>query len=100
MEKTEIKKSVVDILYGLVPSSHENKEILEYVDLVDDLGMDSLSFISVVIEVESKFGVTVPDEMLQMDYFRNTSLIVELVDNIIDSNGMDNKEQENTHDKA
>ncbi len=85
MEKSEIKAKVIDMLNNLFPDSGVDTDILEFVDLIDDLGMDSMIFISIVIEVESTFDITVPDEMLLMENFRNVDEIIKIVENEINS---------------
>ena len=42
---------------------------------------DSLSFISIVIETESTFDITIPEEMLLMENFRTVDRIIEIVEN-------------------
>ena len=73
------------MLNNLFPDSGVDTDILEFVDLIDDLGMDSMIFISIVIEVESTFDITVPDEMLLMENFRNVDEIIKIVENEINS---------------
>ncbi len=96
MEKSEIKDKLIDMLNNLFLNSGVDPDILEYVDLIDDLGMDSMNFISIVIEVESTFDITVPDEMLLMENFRNIDEIIEIIEkekNFIEST---TNEQEDT----
>lgn len=80
MEKSKIKVKLIDILNHMFANAGVNPDLLCYVDLIDDLGMDSMSFISIVIEVESMFDITVPDEMLLMENFRNVDKIIEIVE--------------------
>ena len=56
--------------------------MLEYVDLIDDLGMESITFVSVVVEVEDLFGITIPDDVLLLDYFRNVNGILKIIEDI------------------
>lgn len=79
MEISEIKSKVIKIISNLFPNSDIDSEVLDYVDLIDDLGMDSITFISIVIEVESTFDTVVPDEMLLMENFRNVYEILEVI---------------------
>ena len=83
MEKSELKTKLIDMLNNLFPDFGVDTDILEFVDLIDDLGMDSMIFISIVIEVESTFDITVPDEMLLMENFRNVDEIIKIVENEI-----------------
>lgn len=77
---TNIKNEVVELISELFSDKGFDTDIIEYIDLIDDAGMDSITFISIVVEIESKFNITVPDEMLVMDNFRNVDGIVTLVE--------------------
>ena len=81
MERNEIKIKVVDILTPLFPNSGIDTSILEYVDLIDDLGMDSMTFISIVVEIEFVFNIIVPDDILLMENFKNVNNIVGIIEN-------------------
>ena len=52
-------------------------------DLVDDLGMDSIIFISLVIEIEVAFDIKIPDEWLLIEKLQNYTLIYEAVEELI-----------------
>lgn len=81
MNSDEIKNKLIDMIQNLFPDSGVDKDILPYVDLIDDLGMDSITFISIVVEVEDLFGITVPDDMLLMENFRDIDGIVQIIEN-------------------
>ena len=83
MERNEIKIKVVDILNTLFPTSGIDTSILEYVDLIDDLGMDSMTFISIVVEIEFVFNIIVPDDILLMENFKNVDDIVGVIENMM-----------------
>jgi acyl carrier protein len=83
-DKTMIKERIIDILDRLFSDAGVDKDILEYVDLVDDLGMDSINFISLIIELESEFDILIPDDWLAMVKFQNYSLIYEAVETLLD----------------
>lgn len=83
MDKNEIKSKLVDMLAELFPDSGVDKDVLDYADLMDDLGMDSVTFITLVVEIETCFGVTIPDNMLLMERFNNADSIVNIIDNIL-----------------
>ena len=80
MENGDIKAKVIDMLNNLFPKSGVDSDILEYVDLIDDLGMDSVTFISMVVEIESIFEIIVPDDMLLMENFRNVDGILAVIE--------------------
>ena len=79
MNEEKIKKELLDLMEELFAESGFDTDLLEYVDLVDDLDMDSITFMSLVILVEERFGITVPDEMLLMENFKNVSDIVQII---------------------
>lgn len=81
MDLVEIKNRIIDKLYELFIDADVDTDILQYVDLVDDLGMDSINFITIVVELERMFCITIPDDMLLMDNFKNVGDIVRIVDN-------------------
>ena len=83
----EIKEKIIGILTSLFSDSGVDTDILEYVDLIDDLGMDSINFVSLIIELEATFDVQIPDEWLLMEKFRTFSQIYSAVDVLINEKG-------------
>jgi acyl carrier protein len=83
MENNEIRSNIIRMISDLFPDSGIDADVIEYVDLIDDLGMDSVSFISIVIEVESLFNIIVPDDMLLLECFRTVDKICEVVKNAL-----------------
>ena len=83
MNGVEVKDKIIDILADLFSNPGVDREVLEYVDLVDDLGMDSISFISIIIELETAFNVQVSDEWLNIEKFRDYSAIYEAVEELL-----------------
>ena len=71
-------------------------DVCEYLDLIDDLGLDSLTFVAIVVEIESTFDIIVPDEKLLMENFRNVDKIVGIVENAISLNKRPANEEEDT----
>lgn len=80
MERNEIKQKIIYLLTTLIPTIEADADIFEYVDLIDDLGMDSITFISIVVEIESMFEITVPDDMLLIENFRNVDGIIQIIE--------------------
>ncbi len=81
MEKNEIKERVIKILSDIFQDV--DADIIEYADLIDDLGMDSMTYVTVLIETETDFNIEVPDEALLMENFRNADLITDILDRVI-----------------
>ncbi len=83
MERNDIKEKIIDILDRLFSDAGVDRDILEYVDLIDDLGMDSINFISLIIELESTFDIQIPDDWLLMEKFQNYTLIYSAVEELL-----------------
>ena len=94
MEKIEIKQKLLETILALFPDSEVETDVLEYADLIDDLGMDSITFISIIVEIEDMFGITIPDEMLLIENFRNVDEIVRLIENETTTSAINMKNEE------
>ena len=55
------------------------KDVIMYVDFVEDLEMDSLTFVSLIVEIEDEFEIVIPDEILDMDKFKNYESILKII---------------------
>jgi phosphopantetheine attachment domain protein len=95
VENGDIKAKVIEMLNNLFPNSGIGSDVLEYVDLIDDLGMDSITFISTVVEIESIFEIIVPDDMLLMENFRNVDGILAVVESAMNEDRSRENGQEN-----
>jgi len=78
MSREEILKSVSNIL--CVVTNHDHVEEKE--NLRDDLGMDSLDEIEVVIMIEKKFSIRIPDADVE-DNIKTVSDIVNIVEKLL-----------------
>ena len=75
-----IKQGVIELISKLFEDKGFDTDIIEYVDLIDDLGMDPITFISIVVEVEAYFDIEVPDDMLLLENFKCVDDIVSIVE--------------------
>lgn len=75
-----IKYEVIELIYELFKDRGFGIDILEYVDLIDDMGMDSITFISIVVEIEAHFGIELPDDMLLLENFKCVDDIVSAIE--------------------
>ena len=88
------------MLNNLFPNSGVDSDILEYVDLIDDLGMDSVIFISMVVEIESIFEIIVPDDMLLMENFRNVDGILAVIESAMNVDEIPKMSRRTNNDKV
>ena len=80
MTREKIKQEVIALISELFAEKGFEVDIIEYVDLVDDLGMDSMTFISIVVELEAYFEIEIPDELLRLEEFKSIDDIVSVVE--------------------
>ena len=83
MTTETIKQEVIEVISELFKNKGFDIDLLEYVDLINDLGMDSITFISIVVEIEAHFDIEVPDDMLLLEKFKCVDDIVSIVENEI-----------------
>ena len=83
MDKTTIKQRTVSILKLCFPKTVIDSDLLEYVDFIDDLGMDSITFISLIVELESDFHIHIPDHLLLMENFRNMNMTIDHLNSLL-----------------
>ena len=79
MNRDEIKEKLIALCAEIFKDSNVDTDLLEYVDFADDLGMDSITFITLIVELEAAFDITVPDDVLLMDNFKNVDDIINVV---------------------
>lgn len=87
MTHNEIKEKIIALCSEIFQNSGIDADILEYVDFSDDLGMDSIVFITLIVEIEMMFDITVPDEWLLMDNFKNVDSVFKVVTEQLAKNG-------------
>ncbi len=83
MSIEEVRTELVHLISVLFKDKGFDTELIEYANLIDDLGMDSITFISIVVKIETRFGITVPDDLLLMDNFKTINGINDLVNQIL-----------------
>lgn len=81
MTTETIKQEVIELISELFKDKGFDIDVIEYVDLIDDLGMDSITFISMVVELEAHFDIEVPDDMLLLENFKCVDDIASIVQN-------------------
>ena len=79
MTDVNIKNELIRLVSELFQDKGLDPDLIGYVDLIDDLGMDSMLFLSVVIELETAFDIIIPDDLLLMGNFSTIDKICSLV---------------------
>ncbi len=63
----------------LVPDDNNDIDLSEYI-------IDSLQFISFIVEIENKFGIEIPDELLNIENLKSLNGFSQLIENILGEN--------------
>ena len=94
MKTDTIKQEVIELISELFKDKGFDVDILEHVNLIDGLEMDSITFISIVVEVEAHFNIEVPDDMLLFENFKCVDDIVSVIEHELlkKSEGIENGE--------
>ena len=74
-----IKKEIIELILNLFIDQGFMVEDIEYLDFIEDVGIDSITFISMVVELELHFDIEVSDELLTLDNFKDIEHIVSIV---------------------
>ena len=82
MTAETIKQEVIELISELFKDKGFDIDRIEYVDLIDDLGMDSITFVSMVVEIEDHFKILIPDDLLRFENFNSVNKIVKLISKI------------------
>lgn len=80
MNKGNVKHELTNLITVIFQNTGLDTDVIEEVDFVEDLGMDSITFISMVVEIESYFDIIVPDGYLRIDKFNNVDQIVSIIE--------------------
>ena len=79
MNREEIKEKLIALVAVIFQNFDVDMDLLEYVDFEDDLGMDSITFITLIVEIEEHFGIVVPDEIILMENFKTIADVTRIV---------------------
>lgn len=78
-----VSEKLTEVLAKLFVDTGISIDIIPYIDLINDGGMDSITFIALIIEIEESFEVEMPDEWLEMERFRKFDDILRLVEELL-----------------
>lgn len=77
-----VRSQVFDTLAAVIPADQRPEALDEEQELYADLGMDSLRFVQLLVELESKLGVNLHDEELLTIELVTVADLVDLVAHI------------------
>ena len=62
-----MKKRIIEIIKENCYDMPDDSEIVYSKHIYEDYAIDSISFINIIVEIEEAFGISIPDEYLDMD---------------------------------
>lgn len=68
--------------------NNEEIEIGLQTNLINDIGMDSITFMTFIIRIEETFNIELPDEFFSLKVLSNIKSVVEII-SILNSKGGD-----------
>ena len=75
-----IRNKVIAIIESNLEKIIESESVMD-VDLVE-LGMDSISFIRVVVALEEEFDIEIPDELVLLNEMSTINKIVQIISDL------------------
>ena len=72
------KEVILNIIKDLSPN--QNTEISPGMNLIDDLGFDSINMLQLILELEEKFDISISDDDLDIDNFNSVKSITALIE--------------------
>ena len=79
--EVNVEQTIIDIVKNVI--NDENIVITEDVNLINDVGMDSISLIMFIVKVEEKFQIILPDEIFTTECLSNLSSIISVIKDML-----------------
>ena len=79
MEFNAIKEILLELINQTFEKEITDISVLENVDLINFLGMDSIQFIELVVEIETRFDILIDEALLNFKTFCNFNKIVKVI---------------------
>jgi acyl carrier protein len=77
MTRAEVQQGVKEIVIDILEAEEDLKDFGDEDDFVEDLDMDSLQAVSMLVHLEKRFSVTLPES--DMNRFRTVRSVVDVV---------------------
>ena len=81
-----MRKDIVDKVLIVLNANLESKEITfeQIEDDLSDLGMDSITFIRIIVALEEAFDIEIPDEKLLLTEMNTISKVVKVISAVLE----------------
>ncbi|MFD2116632.1 acyl carrier protein [Paenibacillus yanchengensis] len=79
----EFKSKIVNLVVSCSELEVDEKQLTDDTNLIMELGIDSLKLVEFIVEIETTFGISVPDEMMIGENFSTIKKTMETIGVII-----------------
>lgn len=79
MKKIELDQ-IIEVLNNCMKNAYITREMLD--DNLPDIGMDSITFVQIVVSLEARFECEIPDEKLLISQMDTVHKIVDVLQSI------------------
>lgn len=83
----DIEKVLDEIILSLTNENAESIELNDDVDLIVDLGFDSLSVMQCIVEIESKFDIEFDIEELMLENIKSYNWLIKKINALLQGKG-------------
>ena len=83
MNISEVNSEVTNIVYDFFSDLGFEIDQIDTLDLIQDMGMDSITFVSLIVEIEAKFNIAFPDDYLFLEHFSSVEKIISMLINTL-----------------
>lgn len=74
-----MKERLFDLIENLSVKKLDRTDLSDNLDLIDDLGFDSMTLVELSVELEDELGVCLSEDDLDIEKLRNMSYLLSLV---------------------
>jgi len=82
-----LKEKIAKVLTEVISKKVEPSELTDEVDLIDEIGLNSLQFLEFILGVENEFDVEIDVGNLDLRYFKKYSSLQQYIQECIDKDG-------------
>ncbi|MFC6879225.1 MULTISPECIES: acyl carrier protein [Actinomadura] len=87
-KELDLTAQIKDIVIGVLDLSIDRDQLDETVSLYSPVvGLDSLSLLHILVEVEKRFDIEIDDEDVMSAELRNVGSLVQMISGVIDAKG-------------
>lgn len=81
-----IEKKVISLIQKIAVSGSYEGEVTYEMNILDDLGFDSIQVMELVVSIEDEFDIEIEDYVLDIDVLSDISKLIDIVKKSTDNN--------------